>query len=343
LGAPANHRLLEYLPSYWFWGLFQEIKGTGGPIPAIYAWLGGRAWIAIAITATAAAAMWILSYRRSLRRIIEEPSIVSGRPWLRVPALLHGSLVIGITLFCFYTLTRSRFHRVILSFYLGAGLALVLVYIHILSLLNSEAPANTARASGAYLGASILMMSLVIAGVRVLAGIPIALQANWTFRIATICAPSAYLRATGTALLLLSVLPVWLVSAAFFSLLLPWRLALEHQILLLLLGIILIELSMYRFRKIPFTCSYMPGRGNLQFVFWAFALILLPLIHAAARFEFGLLDRPIALCLAIIFLAIILACARTYNRLTARNLREIQFDEVLEPDIVGLHLDRSQS
>lgn len=340
LAMPANHKMLEYLPTYWIWGLFQEIKGTGGPMPTIYMWLGGRAWIALAITLVGAAAMWILSYRRSFRKIIEEPSIVSGRPWLRMPALPCGSLVIGITLFCLRTLMRSRFHRVILSFYLGAGLALVLVYIHVLSLLN---PANAATVSAAYLGASILMMSMVIAGVRVLAGIPIALQANWTFRTAAIHAPSAYLRATRTAMLLLSVLPVWLVSAAFFSLLWPWRLALAHQVVLLLLGMILSELSLHRFHKIPFTCSYMPGKGNLQFVFWAFALILLPLIHAAARLEFELLDRPIALCLAVVFLTVILACARTYNRVTARDLKEIQFDEVPEPEIVGLHLDRSQS
>jgi hypothetical protein len=347
LASPANHKMLEYLPSYWFWGLFQQLKGTGGgtgsPMPAIYVWLGGRAWIALAIAAVGAAAMWTLCYRRSFCKIIEESSIVSGRPWLRVPTLPCDSLSIGITMFCFYTLTRSRFHRVILSFYLGAGLALVLVYIHVLSLLNPAPPVNIVTVSATYLGASILMMSLVIAGVRVLAGIPITLQANWTFRTAAIRAPSAYLRATRTALLLLSVLPVWLVSGAFFSLLWPWRLVLAHQVVLLLMGMILIDLSLHRFPKIPFTCSYMPGKGNLQFVFWGFALILLPLINAAARFEFGLLDRPIALCLAVTFLAIILLCARTYNRFTAKDLKEIQFDEVLEPEIVGLHLDRSPS
>jgi hypothetical protein len=144
-------------------------------------------------------------------------------------------------------------------------------------------------------------------------------------------------------MLLLSLLPVWLASGVFFFMLWPWRLALAHQMVLLLVGMILIELSLHRFHKIPFTCSYMPGKGNLQFVFWAFALILLPLIHTAARFEFGLLDRPIALCLAVTFLAIVLICTRTYNRIAARNLKEIQFDETLEPEIVGLHLDRSQS
>jgi len=343
LATPANHKLLEYLPSYWFWGLFQQLNGTSGPMPAVYVWLGGRAWIALAIAAVGAAAMWTLCYRRSLRKIIEEPSIVSGPPWFRVPPLPCDSPVIGITLFCFYTLMRSRFHRVILSFYLGAGLALVLVYIHVLSLLNPISPVNTATVSTTYLGASILMMSLVIAGVRILVGIPITLQANWTFRTAAIRAPIAYLRATRTALLLLTVLPVWLGSGTVFSMLWPWRLALAHQVVLLFLGMILIEFSLYRLHKIPFTCSYMPGKGNLQFVFWAFALILLPLINTAARFEFALLDRPIALCLAVTFLAIILVCARTFNHVTTKDIKEIRFDEVLEPEIVGLHLDRSQS
>jgi hypothetical protein len=340
----TNQALLDDLPSYWLWGLFQHLIGADAqiqsPTHSIYQRLADRAWISIAIVALAATATWTLSYRRSLRKIIEEPSMVSGRPWLRAPARRWNPLSLAITSFCLHTLMRSHFHRVILSFYLGAGLALVLVYINVLSLLHPETAFKTSAVNPTSLGASILMMILVIAGIRVLAGIPIALQANWTFRMTEIHAPIAYLRATRTAVLLITVLPIWLASASFFLLLWPWRLALGHLLLLFLLGLVLIEVSLHRFQKIPFTCSYMPGKGNLQFVFWAFALILLPLINAAAQFEFGILRRPISLCATLAVLAVTVASVRTYNGVKARGLSEIKFDETETPEIVSLHLDR---
>jgi hypothetical protein len=347
LAASANHNMLACLPSYWFWGLFQYLNGADSPSlshsQSIYAWLATRAWIALALIALAAASTWSLSFRRFLRKIIEEPTIVARRPWLRAPALLHDSLSIAITFFCLHTLMRSRFHRVILSFYLGAGLALVLVYVNVLSLLHPDASFKTSAVNPTCIGASVLMMLLVIAGIRVLAGIPIALKANWTFRITEIYSPAAYLRATRIAILATTVLPVWLASASFFLLLWPWHMALGHLCILLLLGLILAEVSLYRFHKIPFTCSYMPGKGNLQFVFWAFALILLPLINAAAHFEFRILNRPISLCSTFALLTITLFCARTYNTAQANALREIKFDEAEAPEILSLHLGQNQS
>ena len=47
------------------------------------------------------------------------------------------------------------------------------------------------------------------------------------------------------------------------------------------------------FEKIPFACSYLPGKGNLHFVFWACALFLLPLINAAAQFEMQILFKDV--------------------------------------------------
>ncbi|HEX4321073.1 MAG TPA: hypothetical protein VHZ52_09225 [Acidobacteriaceae bacterium] len=185
------------------------------------------------------------------------------------------------------------------------------------------------------------MMSLIIAGIRILSEIPIALNANWTFRITRIDAPSAYLRATRTAMLWLTVTPVWLISASLFFCFWPRRLALAHLAVLAIFGMILVELSLHRFHKLPFTCSYMPGKGNLQFVFWAFALIFLPLINAAARFELRILDRPVGLCTTLALLAAVLAGIRRYNAISINSLSEIQFDEAVTPEIIGLNLDHS--
>jgi hypothetical protein len=52
-----------------------------------------------------------------------------------------------------------------------------------------------------------------------------------------------------------------LVSAAVCLSLWSWRPAAMHLFLLALLAIILADVALWGFRKIPFTCSYLPGKS----------------------------------------------------------------------------------
>jgi hypothetical protein len=72
LTAPENQRLFAWLPSYWFLGLFQQLKGS--MYPALAA-LARRAWIGLAVSILGAAAALLLSYVRMLPKIVEQPDI----------------------------------------------------------------------------------------------------------------------------------------------------------------------------------------------------------------------------------------------------------------------------
>jgi hypothetical protein len=94
LGAPLNRHLLALWPSYWFFGLFEYLNGwpaglgpthlqgysglNGAPADVV-GWLAGRAWVALAVAVSVAAASFLLSYLRTIRKIVEEPDIVPGR------------------------------------------------------------------------------------------------------------------------------------------------------------------------------------------------------------------------------------------------------------------------
>ncbi len=58
-------------------------------------------------------------------------------------------------------------------------------------------------------------------------------------------------------------------------------------------GAIFTELSLLRFNRIPFTCSFLPGKANVQFAFWAYLLLLIPLTEKSARFEQLVLEYPL--------------------------------------------------
>ena len=63
------------------------------------------------------------------------------------------------------------------------------------------------------------------------------------------------------------------------------RPAAGHLIVLGLLGMILVEACLYGFHKIPFTCSYLPGKANVYYLFFAYAILSVTFLDRAAVLE----------------------------------------------------------
>jgi hypothetical protein len=103
--APENQGALAWLPPYWFLGLFQSLNGSMHPAMAP---LVKRAWIGLTIALFGAGTAFLLSYFRTLRKIVEEPDILPGsRTWHWAPRF--GSLLdTAVVLFSIRTLLRSR-------------------------------------------------------------------------------------------------------------------------------------------------------------------------------------------------------------------------------------------
>jgi hypothetical protein len=78
---------------------------------------------------------------------------------------------------------------------------------------------------------------------------------------------------------------VWAGSAVFFLRAWPRGPALSHLAVLGLLGLTLVELGLRGARKIPFTCSYLPGRSRLHIAVYVAIGLLVPLTFTAAQFE----------------------------------------------------------
>ena len=79
LGAPENQRALAWLPSYWFLGLLNELSGAfEAQGHAVMAPLARRAAEGLAIAGCVAGAAFLLSYFRTLRKVVEEPDIAPG-------------------------------------------------------------------------------------------------------------------------------------------------------------------------------------------------------------------------------------------------------------------------
>jgi len=305
LDAQNKGAALYWSPSYWFLGLMQQLNGSPAMAP-----LAHKAWLGLAVALSLTAVAYALSYFRTMRKIVEEPDIVALSGRINLLPRFGNSLTTAIAQFSIRTLLRSREHRLILAFYWGVAMAFVI--------FNTKAPAVQQQlladddpwrqANVPLLVATSLILCAAIVGMRMVISIPIELKANWSFQSTPLPQGARIMRAIRTAMYLLGPTPVWLASAGMLYWLWPWREAAIHLAVLLLLGTAVTEVCLGGFRKIPFTCSYLPGKSRANMAVLAY-LAVVALQVKAAQWERHAMENPneLAFMLGVLALAAILA------------------------------------
>ena len=333
LAAAQNQRMLAWLPSYWFLALFNQLNGSMHPVLVP---LARRAWIGLGVSGLGACTALLLCYFRLMRRMVEQPDILPQTRFVSWSPQFGNSLAGALTLFSLRTLLRSRQHRMILSFYLGMGITVVVGYVK----ATTRGFASIGGTIGnSFLFASILMMILAVLTLRVVASIPVSLSANWIIRVTQVRSARDYHRAIRWSWLILGVAPVMAGIAAFLLAASPWRPALGHFWVMLWLGILLVEVCLYSFPKIPFTCSYLPGKAGIHFAFWVGVLFFLRLLHEAAKLEGRLLLGLLGSVLMILIVALAAIGMRRLSASRAALTEELLFEEAYPAEITSLGLN----
>jgi hypothetical protein len=292
LGALGSGSLMAASPVTLFFALLNECNGT---LPAGSLWLAHRAWIALACAVAGAATSLLVCYLRTMRKTVEEPDLVPAGHAIRWIPKLGGSLQSAVLLFTLRSLRRSRQHRVVLALFLSIAFAFALHLVREAPPIGATTPMTIDVAMSTLW---ILVFSLL--AFRAVFPLPISLTANWVLRITQLRPPQRYITAVWRSLLLLAVLPAWLAAVALAVPYRPWAQAGTHLGILLVLGFIIADLCLVGFYKIPFTCSYVPGKSNFQYVFWtglgAFVVLLVfmhqieyPALHSAKKSAYLLL------------------------------------------------------
>jgi hypothetical protein len=300
----GEQTVASFLPPAWFVALFHVLAGTPGRVP------DGFAVAAVGVTLmslVAAAALLGASYRRLVRMALETSdrsgperagilwrlSVECGR---RLSIHPVQSAVTGFTL---RTMARSRSHLVLLAMYIGIGIALVLSTLIPVIVTQGIGVAYTPRAT--MLSPPLILNFCVLCGVRVLFAIPAEIRANWVLRLN---APDHHvaeaIRGVRVAVLLMVVAPIALAAGLVALALWGPRVAAVHAVFTGAAGLLLTDVLLVRLRKIPFTCTYRPGRSR--------ARTLWPLYIAAfSVYSFGLANlEVIALHNAIVLGAVLL-------------------------------------
>jgi hypothetical protein len=320
LAAAQGNGLAGWQFDFWFLGLLQQLKGT----PAL-AVLAGRAWSGFALVAGATGVAYVLSYFQMLRKIIEEPDILPSARGARWLPRFGNAFETAIGQFSVRSLVRSRQHRMILSFYLGIGVTLLLAFLST-PVMARQSAAILHLVNPALALATIFLTLCSVVGMRIIFAMPLDLRANWIFRITPVPGGPDCLRARRRALLGIGLLPVWTASAALSFVLWPWQSAAEHSLLLGLMGAIVGEICLQGFQKIPFTCSYMPGKTNIHMAVISVVFVLMNALGYCAAEEVKAIQHPLTFAaMAAVLGGILYVLRRITKEQTATDDAGIQF------------------
>ena len=264
-------------PACWFLCLVLQIEGQ---LPSELAWVAHRAWIAVGISALAAASSLLLCYLRTMKKTVEEPDLLPGAGRPRWPMRWGDALATAIVQFSVRSLARSKQHRVIYAFFLAITFAIAVSTVKDIVTGGWVRPLTTD-----FRMPTLVMMCLAVLGLRSVFSLPVSLKANWVLQVTQLRPSKDYLAAARRSMVIMAAGPVWLVAAALSLCFRPWSAVVEHLIALALIGSSLVDLSLLKVSKIPFACSYLPGKSNIQYLFWVFAVGFLPVAMEIANWE----------------------------------------------------------
>ena len=335
----AQGSLLSAPPSYWFLGLLQALRGS----PSLET-LAARAAGGLGVVVVVAAGACAVSYRRTLLRLAEQPDVAPAVHAVRWPRI-GGSLHTAIGNFTARTLFRSAPHRVIFTFYVGIGAALSALLLKAprardvseVAMTDAMALVGWTDSSMELIAASVLLMACAVIGARLTFAMPRDLQANWIFRMLPGRGGAQYVAARRRTLVALAAVPVWVLSAAVLLVQWPWIAAVQHLVVLALVGAILVELSLWGTTGIPFTCAYLPG-GSRAHVGVPIAAVLFLLTLILADQEARALQGESGYPVMVGVLALAWAGARWRTSASASGVTAPEFDDAPVDEALTLNL-----
>jgi hypothetical protein len=338
--APAfasNAWWLHWAPPAWFVGLERWLIGD-----AARRSLGVEALAATGLVLVISVVSYVVIYRRFDRVTLTMSHAGSARPsrrWSsRHRADGRGDVRAAVREFVWITVRRSLLHQGLVVGLLAAAGGFVAN-----SLLSARAwhvPAgqqaqHTLVATLTW--AQAALMFLAAPAVRLALSVPIELRANWVFRVTEDVRTQTEAISAGvrTVLRLAVALPIALLFP------LHWRVlgssAVPLAALAALIGWLYVELVMSGWRRIPFACTYVPGKGFVphMFVKGVAGFILFTWICGNVLHFSVVFPRAAPIFMALAGLPALALCLRRVRRPPVLGLT---FEDEIPADVTPLRL-----
>jgi hypothetical protein len=335
--------LVRFVPAVWFLAMYQAMQGRAGPALAPLALLAVKALAVAMLVALGACA---LSYRRYYLRIPEsqDERIPERRVRFRAVRSLLDRTVLRTPFeragygFTMKVLFRSETHSILFGGFVGFGLIVA-------SQMTLEA--LTGR-SGASLGMRIPSAELaqiplalayfLVVGLRLVFEAPAASGANWVYR-SIIDFDRHGARSLARKVMLTFLLPlVVLPSLAIYGRIWGAYIGILHAIGITVLSLLLMDVLLLRFRKIPFTCTLPLFQNYTIAILLLYVVGFVLFVEFAGGIEHWGLERRAHLMAAPILLGLAWAAIYRVRDGVAEIDRQLIFEEHARPEIERLNI-----
>ena len=260
-GMSAQAGPIAFAPPVWFVGVVRVLLGEIDIYFLLLALTGGSAFVAAAAVAALA---YLVLYRRFdqvLVRPVDPPGRTRRR--LSLPLVSSQHAFEAVRAFTSITLARSPLHQGLWLGLAATGGALVmnsLLSAGVVGWIGSGAP-PTRRLVSDTMWAPLALVFFTTLAARASLVIPVDKGANWIFRITE----SAALRVPQMQAVEWTLWRLGVAGPLLLLLPLLWKVhgpsSLVVAAVMGLCGLILVELLLGDWRRIPFSCSYMPGKN----------------------------------------------------------------------------------
>jgi hypothetical protein len=340
LHSAKYQRFLYYFPPMWFLGLYETLMHKPDPLPGSSEMAMRALWIVIGASVLA----YALCYKRHVKRSLESEEIFDVVPsristWLCAFAdrfVVHQPLEQASFYFTGKTIFRSRKHWLYLSAYVGVGFALVLQGL--MGAMSRHGNPAIGQQSPTLLSIPLILSFFLLSGMRFVFTLPAELKANWVFQLSEADGRKECLSGVRKAMFVFGVLPLFAALLPAYVFLWGWAAASFQTFFDIVLSLLLIELLLLKFHKIPFTCSFLPGKANITAYWFLYWLAFATYAYTMASIETWALHDPIRMAGLYLAGAIAVGVAYFYrNRLLDEGFTLI-FEDEPEPVVRTLNL-----
>jgi hypothetical protein len=334
----SGSRWLMAFPPAWFVGLERWFLGE-----ARFGWLALLAIAGLAAVGLLAAGAYLFLYRHFDRVMMRPASDSAGIGSIAPTATLKPHkrpARTAVRVFTMLTLRRSVLHQGILVAVAAFGAALVANSLLGIDLKTALAHSDWRRnelIAGAVWAPFVLIFVTSLA-VRSSLLVPIEGRANWVFRMTEQPATRAdelegaswVVRLVGVAMPVAIAFPLQWIAVG------PGAVA--ASAVALAAGALLVEVMLFSWRKVPFTCSYLVGKGFVPLVLLKGTLAFVGFTSIGGGFAGLTLTSPPAFTITLLVLLSAVALLVRHVRLRQSAWEPLEFEDVLPTETNPLRL-----
>ena len=340
-GRAINPAAVYMFPPLWFLGLYQTQLGWTTPV---FRELAASARLAVGLVTVTALASYLLSYKRHVRRSLESVDELSSEPSAmdRFAGRILDRWVVrdGLQQAAFYfiwkTLTRSRRHKLFLAAYVAAGCALVFEGLAVLVARGGNSWMY--HPTPQLLPAPLILSFFILCGMRHVFAVPAELRANWMFQVSDRGEARRCLAGVKKAVIVFGVFPLFVLLLPLHVLFWGWQAAVLHVLFGTVVSLLLVDVLLANFEKLPFTCSYLPGKANLK-VSWPIYLFgFTTYVSACLALELWMFQMPVRFLWLAAVVIVVRGAVAFYRWRVVGHEVSLVFDEQPEPFVRTLNL-----